>query len=182
MSCRGKAVLIAVAALMLGGCVVVERSSLEIRIHPDRSASYQAEYYNVQSDAQSADGRQRDFRELLELWRGDKYLLDALAGGRYVRTRELVVERGVVVGREAGLFWVADRNEFPPLLRSPDGGLRMRIDPGDSLISSNGAWLPDSGQVIWPAGASELKVTMRGRDFAPTAGFAAWLQREKSRR
>jgi len=167
------------AALVSGGCLTVERRSLEVRLESDQVGSYRVEFYNIQSAAETAGGQQADFEQLLAMAGGDEYLLQAAEGGRYVRTRELTVERGVVVGRESGLFRFTDRAEFPPLQRRADGGIRLPLDPDDEYVGSDGVWLPESSEVRWPAGTREMKLTLLQRDFKPAAGFAARLEKKR---
>lgn len=170
----------ALACLLLNGCLVAEQTSLDVRLQSDRAGTYRAEFRNVQTAAARPDEQESDFRELLAMARDDEYLLMAAGEGRYVKSRELVVESGVVVGRESGLFRFVEQCEFPPLQRAADGSIRSKVSHDERYVSSNGKWVPDSSFVLWPAGTRELKLTTRSAEFKPTASFATRLPRGKT--
>ncbi len=169
--------LAAGTCLLLSGCLTVERTSLDIRLDSDKAGSYQAEFYNIQTDASRAEDQERDFEDLMKLVRGSDYLLDGVEEGRYIRTRQLKVESGVAVGREEGLFRISRSGEFPPLIREADGGLHMKLEKNETLDSTNGGWVADSGFVRWPPGSRRLLLATRHTDFKPTRDFVARLQR-----
>jgi hypothetical protein len=169
--------LAAGTCLLLSGCLTVEKTSLDIRLDSDQAGSYQAEFYNIQSDATRAEDQESDFQDLLKMTRGTDYLLDGVQEGRYIRTRQVKVEKGIVVGREEGLFRVSKSGEFPPLVREPDGSLHVKLEKDEKLASTNGGWVADSGFVRWPPGSRRLLLSTRHTDFKPTRDFVARLQR-----
>jgi len=173
-------IVLALAAgtcLLLSGCLTVEKTSLDIHLDSDKSGSYQAEFYNIQTDATRAQEQENDFQDLIKATRGNDYLLDGVEQGRYIRSRQVKVEGGVVVGREEGLFRVSKSGEFPPLVRDKDGGFHVKLEKNEKLASTNGGWVADSGFVRWPPGSRRLLLSTRHTDFKPTRDFAARLQR-----
>jgi hypothetical protein len=165
----------ALTCLLLNGCLVAEQTSVDVRLTSERAGSYRAEFRNVQSGAAGRDEQESDFKELVAMAHDDEYLLLAAGEGRYVQSRELVVEKGVVIGRETGLFRFVDSCDFPPLVRAADGSIRSKVEKGDRLVASNGKWVPDSSFVWWPAGTRDLRLTTRSGEFKPTASFATRL-------
>lgn len=178
MTKRGGALALAAGTcLLLSGCLTVEKTSLDIHMDSETTGSYQAEFYNIQTDATQAKDQDADFNDLMKACRGDDYLLKGVDQGRYIRTRQVKVEKGVVVGREEGLFRVGKSSEFPPLVRDEEGGFHVKLGKSETLASSNGTWVADSGFVRWPPGSRRLLLSIRHEDFKPTRDFVARLQR-----
>jgi hypothetical protein len=161
----------AAAPIALGGCLTFERASWRMTVDRQDLATYEFTFVNIRSDDSTAAGQTRDFEELIAVWRNDDYLVDAIEQGRYVKSRALAVENGMLVGRETGVRRMTPIMDVPDLTRGPDGVVRARVKR-DEYVSSNGTFVPDSEFVRWPKDAREFRVEAKAATFRGFGDFA----------
>jgi hypothetical protein len=173
----GLLLLLAVAGALCG-CLASEIQEEHFTIAPDESAgNYSVVMRNIKSDASAPAQQDADFRRLLELWRGDRYLLDRVRGGVYVRERHVALEGGVLVGREEGLF---SDLACVDLVLEDDGRVLRALAGGLQVVATNGRVVQagDSLEVWWPAETKEFRLTTREASFTPSdnlaSRFRAW--------
>jgi len=100
-----RALILAAIAAMVPGCLAVRGITMHYEYDKENGYGTLVQtYYDIRSDEKDEAGRQSDFSELIDMWKGDAELAERASDGLYVKRREVTVEGGVLVGRMTALF------------------------------------------------------------------------------
>lgn len=169
--------LVSVAGL--SGCLVYETVDYQIRFNADgKSGTVAITYVNIESTDDQADKQKEDFQELLDKWKGDKYLLERMNEGVYIKQRDLRLKNGVLVWKEVGIF--SDIEKMKDGLSYTDTS-RIALGKDETVLSTNGLLLisHDSTVVLWPPHTRDLSLKVQNKDFKPTSHFAERFRKLK---
>jgi hypothetical protein len=163
---------ILVLAVAFNGCLVYETVEYRVSLNPDgKSGTISINYSNIESSADEASKQNEDFQELLDKWKGDKYLLERLNEGVYIKQRNLTLSHGVLVWREVGIF--SDIQKMKDGISYEDT-TRITMGKDETVLSTNGVLVisKDSTVVMWLPHTSDFHITIQNQDFKPTSHFA----------
>jgi hypothetical protein len=173
--------ILIVTILTFSGCLIYQTVAYTVNLNPDgKSGTIVIEYRNIESSATEPQKQDADFSELLQYWRGDKYLLDRMDDGVYVKKRNLTLEGGILVWREKGIFSNVEKvNEG----FSYEDSTRVTIGKDETVLATNGTAIvtKDSTQIVWPPHTRSFNVKLQQRDFSPTSHFAEQFRKIKHR-
>ena len=169
------AVLLALM-LLLSGCLDCETYEIRILREQGDPAIVIAEYGNIYSDSTSTRAVQQDFDSLVKLWRGEEMLRDALSDGLLVKSRELVIEEGKIVGRMTG---IANNVAALEDMSVEGSQIILRVEADSEVVETNGKLqkTPDGETVLWPREQTDIRVSFRKRQTESNgSGQAAILK------
>jgi len=168
---RIRIALMAALTFLLEGCLTFEIMETRLQLQGEgKPAVVTIDYLNISSDGKDTTGLSSDFTELLNHWRGDQFLLDRANDGMIVKSREVFIDNGKVVGRETNVVKdLKDLHDFPTFWVA--NGERVMLLDKDSdveLTESNGRILRTENNtlVVWPESASDLRWTQHNREFS----------------
>ncbi|HEV8538007.1 MAG TPA: hypothetical protein VGR15_03695 [Bacteroidota bacterium] len=170
--------LLSLTLVTFSGCLISEVNEYTLTLNSDgRSGTFRTVRRNVASNESDTAAQRRDFSELVGNWRGDRYLLDQMEKGLYVKSRSVAMEQGKVVWRETAIF-----SDVTKLIPNFDADDTLRIPLHDTTgleITSNGtvALERDSVVILWQPHTTHFELTTKLRDFKPVSSFAARLRR-----
>jgi hypothetical protein len=146
--------------LLAAGCLECETFDARILREQGEPSILTAEFGNIASDKTDPAGVQSDFDELIGLWRGDEMLKDQLSEGILVKSRELFLRDGQLIGRETGI--INDLTAIDEFSVS-ESDISWTLDANEELLETNGKVLKTQGSVtiVWPKNAPELYVRIR---------------------
>jgi hypothetical protein len=159
-------------AFLFAGCLVYETVDYRLTLNNDgKSGSISIECTNIESSAADSAHQNEDFAELISKWKGDKYLLERMDDGVYIKERSLVLRKGVLVGRETGIF--SDLRRLKDEIRYDDT-TRITIAKDRTVLSTNGTLIiyRDRTVVYWPPQTRDFRIKIQQRSFEPTSHFA----------
>ena len=114
-------------------------------------------YENIRSSHKDPEKRTADFRELLELYEQDQFLLDQVREGIYVRERTLFTRGDTLIGRYSGIFerlnidgHILDNNEKERFLTLELSS--QQIIQSDANIVRDG----DNVRLTWPTDRKKI--------------------------
>ena len=168
--------------LLLSGCLVSETIEYKLILNDDgKSGKVTVVMRNVQSDESDPDKQEKDFKELISNWKSDKYLIEQVEKGFYVKERKLYLEKGKLVWKETSLF--ADIRKLIPEYTSDN---TTRISLGDTTglqITTNGKIIAedDSTVIVWKPGTKVFEFKTTARNFTSTSKFAKRFQQYSKR-
>jgi hypothetical protein len=156
-----------VLIFFLNGCLTYHVVEFTIDYNDDFNSGYlTVSYSDIRSSETDTLKQQKDFEELIELYKGDIFLLDQVDEGLYVKERKLYEKNGKLYGSYSGIF---------QKLKIDDGGLQTRnderyilIDIGpDMELESNGkVYRSDyNALVVWPTDQKKLKIRKIVKDY-----------------
>jgi hypothetical protein len=165
---RLKILFAASAILSLSGCYICETIATRIQIRekgPKAMALVVIEYQNISSGEADSSEVKEDFDELIQDWQGDEYLINRMDDGVYVKSRELFIHEGKLVGRETGITKQLDEiYEFS----LADGERILQLEDKDfELVETNGKIRKDQDvtAIAWPADSTILYWKQRSLEF-----------------
>ena len=154
------------------GCLTYETVEYRVSLNPDgKSGTLIVKFTNIESSSDEADNQNDDFRELIEKWKGDKYLLERMNDGVYIKQRDLKLMNGVLVWKEVGIF--SDVQKMKDGISSTDT-TRIAMGKDETVLATNGVVLvsKDSTVIEWPPNTRDFQIKIQNRDFKPTSHFA----------
>jgi hypothetical protein len=161
-----------ILVIILNGCLVYDTVEYRVNVNPDgKSGTIYIKYGNIESSAAEPSKQNEDFEELLSKWKDDKYLLERMNDGVYIKKRELTLAHGVLVWQEFGIF--SDVQKMKDGI-SYDDTTHITLGRDETVVSTNGTVLigKDSTVVVWPPHTRELHIKIQQQDFKPTSHFA----------
>jgi hypothetical protein len=173
-----KAVVLLALTLLVSGCLDAETYEVRILREQGDPAVVTFEYANIYSDATTAMGARDDFDELVKLWQGEKVLQEMKDGGILVKSRELFIRDGKIIGRLTGI--ASNLGAVEDI--SMDGSqIRYKADKDWVIVETNGRALKTSeGEAFaaWPKETTDMRVTFRNSDSKESSrsGQAAILK------
>jgi hypothetical protein len=157
--------------IILSGCLVYETVEYRVNLNPDgKSGTIYIKFGNIESSEAEPTKQNEDFEELLSKWKDDKYLLERMNDGVYIKKRELTLDHGVLVWQEVGVF--SDVQKMKDGI-SFDDTTHITLAKDETVLSTNGTVLlsKDSTVVVWPPHTRDLRIKIQQRDFKPTSHF-----------
>jgi hypothetical protein len=152
-----KIILVLAFTMLLSGCVESEDDEIRVLREQGEPAIVTWELQNIHSGERDVVKIREDFNYLVELWRGDKTLIEqARDDGILVKHRELFIRDNKIFFREIGIV-----ENLKNIETSPDGSvIRMKWDDSDGEITgTNGHIVKRDGEIFveWPKNATELR-------------------------
>lgn len=158
---------------LFSGCLVSEVTEYSLTLNSDGiSGTFTTIMRSVESDSPDSAAQQEDFLTLVENWKGDKYLLDQMDKGLYLKERKLFLDKGKLVWRESSIF--ADVTKLLPGYH-PDDTLKFPVTDTTGLtIMTNGrhVTMRDSMFIVWPPHTRTFEMKSIRRAFTPESRFA----------
>ncbi len=157
---------------LFGGCLIYQTIEYRLTLNSDgKSVTLSIRYTNIESSSTDTAKQREDFNELIGNWRGDKYLLERMDDGVYLKKRALSMVHGVLVWNETGIF--SDVARMKDGVKYDDT-TRITVGKDQTVLSTNGTVLltKDSTVVSWPPHTREFHIRIQQRDFQPTSHFA----------
>ncbi|HEY6953283.1 MAG TPA: hypothetical protein VI758_12825 [Bacteroidota bacterium] len=167
-----KICLFAILVFAFNGCLIYETIEYHIRLNTDgKSGTISVEYTNIESSASEPAKQDDDFNDLISKWKDDKYLLERMDDGVYIKDRHLALRHGILVWRETGIF--SDIKKMKDGVKYEDT-TRLNLGKDETVLSTNGETLvtKDSTVVIWPPHTLDFQIKIQQREFEPTSHFA----------
>jgi hypothetical protein len=166
-------ILLSIAALSAAGCLVSETTHYTITLNDDgKSGTFTTVMRNMESDSQDPKTQRNDFNELISNSTSDRYLLDQLDKGFYVKQRSLTLDHGALLWKETSLF--SDITKLIPGFNTADT-MRFPISDTTNLhITTNGKLVvtKDSTFILWPPHTKKFEFTSGRNEFKPLSAFA----------
>lgn len=164
--------LFLVVLTAFNGCLIYETVEYHVSLNADgKSGTVDVKFTNIASSSDDTSKQNEDFQELLDKWKGDKYLLEQMNGGIYVKRRDLRLNNGILVWQEVGIF--SDVQKLKNGISSQDT-TRISMGKDETILATNGVVLisKDSSVVEWPPHTRDFQLKIKNRDFKPTSHFA----------
>lgn len=175
--------LYVLSLLLLAGCLVSEVTEYTLTLNADgKSGTFTTVMRHVESDSRDSAAQEKDFATLIGNWKGDRFLLDQVDKGLYVKARNLSMEKGKLVWRESSIF--ADVTKLIPGF-SPDSALRFPLTDTSGLkVTSNGKLIAtrDSTFIVWPPHTRTFEMKSSQRNFTPASNFVKSFQTYSGKR
>ncbi|MFC2088219.1 hypothetical protein ACFLSX_01330 [Calditrichota bacterium] len=156
-----------ILVLIISGCLTYQTAEFRLRFNDNSrtEGTIEAVYYNIETSEVILKDQQQDFRELIEHYQGDKFLLDNISDGIYIKERELYEKNGILIGGYKGIFRNLKFDNEP--LKFTNDEFMMIIDTeNDDIIETNGKIIKSEKNIIitWPKDQKELywKLKMTG--------------------
>jgi hypothetical protein len=167
--------------IVFGGCLIYETVEYHVSLNADgKSGTIHIKYNNVESSESDSSKQEEDFNELLSNWKGDKYLLDRMNDGVYIKERGLTLTHGILVWQESGIF--SDVQKMKDGISYEDT-THITLSKDETVLSTNGAvtMSKDSTVVVWPPHTRDFQIRVQQQDFKPTSHFANKFKNLKKR-
>ena len=161
-----------VLLVVFGGCLIYETVEYRVTLNPDgKGGTITITYSNIASSSDEPAKQTEDFQELMDKWKGDKYLLERMNEGVYIKQRDLKLAKGILRWKEVGIF--SDLQKMKDGLSYEDS-THITMGKDEVVLSTNGTLLinKDSTVVAWPPHTREFQIKIQNRDFKPTSNFA----------
>ncbi len=162
-----------VLVIVCSGCLVYETVEYHVSLNPDgKSGTIHIKYTNIESSDDDTVKQNDDFEELLSNWKGDKYLLERMNEGVYLKKRDLTLSHGILVWQETGIF--SDVQKMKDGLSYEDS-THITMAKDETILSTNGVVVisKDSTVVMWPPHTVDFKIKIQQKDFKPTSDFVS---------
>ncbi len=159
-------------SIAFGGCLVYQTIEYRLTLNSDgKGGSILIQYSNIGSSALDTAKQNEDFNELISNWKEDKYLLERMDDGVYIKQRSLTLRNGVLVWKETGIF--SDVQKMKDGVKYDDT-TRITVGKDQTIQSTNGTTLitKDSTFVFWPPHTRDFNIKIQQRNFEPTTRFA----------
>jgi len=146
--------------LLVSGCLDFETWEVRILREQGDPAVMIAEFVNVYSDAKTPSDAQKDFDELVKLWRSEEALRDMKENGIQAKSRELLVRDGKIIGRVTG---IATNLEAVENISVDGSQILFKPETGWVVVETNGRVLKtaEGEAAAWPKETSDMRVTFR---------------------
>jgi hypothetical protein len=164
-----------------GGCLVYETVEYHVTLNPDgKSGTIQIKYTNIESSDEDSAKQNEDFEELLTKWKGDKYLLERMNEGVYLKKRDLTLNHGVLDWQETGIF--SDVQKMKDGLSYEDS-THITMGKDETILSTNGVVVmsKDSTVVVWPPHTRDFQIKIQQMNFKPSSHFVIKFRELKKR-
>jgi len=115
------------------------------------SGTITVKYSDVRSSEDKEEKRKKDFTELIELFEQDKFLLDQIEDGVYVKDRHLFEKNGQINAEYSGIFdnLKIDGNELKS--KNEERILLLSTDDGEVIESNGKIYLSEHNiLLVWP--------------------------------
>ena len=159
--------------IFFSGCLVSEVTEYRITLNDDwKSGTFTTLMRNVESDSQDSSTQRKDFQTLIDNWKSNRYLLEEMEKGLYVKERKVRSEKGKLVWRESAIF--ADISKLLPEFSSDEPLKFPLTDTSGQRVSTNGSltMIKDSLFIIWPPHTKVFEMKTIQRSFTPRSDFA----------
>jgi hypothetical protein len=166
---------------LFNGCLMYETVEYRVKLNSDgKSGTLSINYTNIQSSETEPGKQNEDFEELLSKWKGDKYLLERMNDGVYIKKRDLKLSHGILVWHEDGIF--SDVQKMKDGISYEDT-THISLAKDETVLSTNGVVLisKDSTVVVWPPHTRDFHVTIQQKNFQPTSHFAEKFRQLKKK-
>ncbi len=171
--------------LIISGCLTYETAEIRITFNENSHTDGTIEviYSNIRTSEAELTDQKKDFEELIGHYISDKFLLDNMADGVYVKERELFEKNGILIGKYSGIF----RNfkfDNEPLKSSNEEYIILIDAESDGLVETNGKVVKSEKNIIisWPIDQKELywKLKMTdGNEINPLVDmFRKWKEEQ----
>ena len=170
-----------VLVFLFNGCLMFKTVEYHVSLNTDgKSGTIIIKYSNVQSSEAEPSKQNEDFEELLSKWKSDKYLLDRMNDGVYIKKRDLTLTHGILVWQEVGIF--SDVQKMKDGI-SYEETTRISLAKDETVLSTNGVVLmsKDSTVVVWPPHTRDFHVKIQQKNFQPTSYFAEKFRQLKKK-
>lgn len=123
-------------------------------------------YSDIRSSHEEVEKREEDFKELINLYQSDKFLLDLVEEGVYVKGRELYEKDGMIYGKYWGIFEKAKIDGSQLEIQNDERIILMDLSPNDK-IEANGKILRSDNNVmiVWPKDQKKLTIKKTIGDY-----------------
>jgi hypothetical protein len=168
-----------IVAIVFNGCLMYETVDYRVHLNQDgKSGSVTITYRNIESTSDDPAKQEEDFRDLMDKWKGDEYLLQRMNEGVYIKQRELQLRKGILVWKEVGIF--SDVEKMKDGISFNDSS-RIAMSKDETVLSTNGTLLinNDSTVVVWPPHTLDFHLEVQNKDFKPTSHFAERFRKLK---
>ena len=159
-------------SIAFGGCLIYQTIEYRLTLNSDgKGGSILIQSSNIGSSALDTAKQNEDFSELISNWKEDKYLMERMDDGVYIKQRSLTLKNGVLVWKESGIF--SDVQKMKDGVKYDDT-TRITVGKDQTVLSTNGTMLitKDSTVVFWPPHTRDLQIKIQQRNFEPTSRFA----------
>lgn len=176
-------IVLAIAALTVAGCLVSETTKYTITLNDDgKSGTFTTVMSNIESDSRDTSTQRKDFNEMISNRESDRYLLDQLDKGLYVKQRSLALDHGTMAWKETALF--SDITKLIPEFNTNDTMKFPISDTTNLHITTNGKLVAvkDSLFIVWPPHTRTFTFSSRRGEFKPASTFAARFQKYQKKR
>jgi hypothetical protein len=149
----------ALALLVVSGCLLPEKIETRIRFNEENApAEVTIIYHNMSSEAKDDEALQSDFRELIDSWKGDKYLVQQAKQGLILKDRQVYLENGKLQAKELSVPTEENFLEEGDMVISR-GERIVIVDADDAeIIETNGKILRTEQNyvIVWPEELREI--------------------------
>lgn len=158
---------VAIPALLVAtGCIIPEKIETRIRFNEKNApAEVTTVYHNLSSEAKDEEALQSDFKDLIDDWKGDQYLVQQAKQGLILKDRQVYLEKGKLQAKELAV--PTDENFLTGEDMMISHGERIVVVKAEDadIIETNGKTLKtDSNYIIvWPEELKEIYWIQRGR-------------------
>lgn len=163
---------ITITLLTLPGCLLVETLEYHIVIDKDgKHATAETIYRNVRSE-QEDEQADIDFDEMLASWKGPEYLAERAKEGVTVVSRNLTIEKGMLVGRVSSTFSDSSPS-YKTFFARENVRIALQAAIVDSVLKCNGRRTIEHDSIImtWPKGTRDFKISVRFKSPPHGANF-----------
>lgn len=160
------------------GCLISEVTQYKLTLNNDlKSGTFTITRKNVESNASDTATQRKDFAELLTNWKSDRYLLDQMDKGLYVKKRNVSLEHGRIVWQEIAIF--SDIASLIPDFTHDDTMRFPLHDTTGLIITTNGKLSSSADGIVikWNPHTTTFSVTTKMREFKPSSFFADRFRR-----
>ena len=142
--------------LTMSGCLFFEKIETRIRFFDnDTPPQVTTIYHNISSIADKEKEVEEDFRELIDHWKGDKFLIEQLKEGLLVKDRQLLLEGDSINFKVSAIL-----TEGYYLDLVAKGERIMIIEDADEskILETNGKVLKteENFVIVWPEELKEI--------------------------
>ena len=170
-------VLFLLIASSFTGCLISEVTQYRLTLNNDfKSGTFSIIRRNVESNASDTAAQRKDFAELVDNWKSDRYLLDQMEKGLYVKSRAVSVEQNKLVWKETAIF-----SDIGSLVPDFDVNDTIRFPLHDTtglIITTNGILSSSADGIVikWNPHTTTFSVTTKMREFEPSSFFGQRLR------
>jgi hypothetical protein len=150
---------VALALLVSTGCLMPEKTETRIRFNEKNApAEVTVIYHNISSEAKDEEALQSDFRDLIDSWKGDQYLVQQAKQGLILKERQVYLENGKLQAKELSV--PTEENFLVEGDMMISHGERIVVIEADEaeIIETNGKILrtEENYVIVWPEELREI--------------------------
>ncbi len=161
---------IIIVSFLLPSCIIYSTVKYEIEYNENFTmGTVKVTYTNLRDSEADKDKQKKNFMNLVEMLEEDKFLLDNIEDGVYVRERYLYEENDQLIGSYSGIFKSLKIDSEELKTKENERILILDKDEGD-IVTTNGKVLEseDSFIISWPKDVRKLKFTVKKSLGKPT--------------